>query len=61
MPSKVFPFFFPFYQNNLNFLNRLCWLQVQGFLSTVYEQFSGILLMVQLNRIPVFGAKNKTP
>lgn len=53
--------FFLFYQNNLNFLNRLCWLQVQGFLSRVYEQFSGILLMVQLNRIPVFGAKNKTP
>ena len=45
------------YRNERNFLFHLFGLPVPGFMSSESEKFTGILLMVQLNPVPVFGAK----
>ena len=59
--KKVTPFeTLPFsrsYRNERNFLFHLFGLPAPGFMSRESEQFTGILLMVQLNPVPVFGAK----
>ena len=49
--------FFCFYRNDRNFLYHLFGLLVPGFMSRESENFTGILQMVQLNPVPVFGAK----
>ena len=58
--KKVIPFeVLPFprcYRNDRNFLYHLFGLPV----SRENEKFTGILSMVQLNPVPVFGAKNNT-
>ena len=46
-----------YYRNERNFLFHLFGLPVPGFMSSESEKFTGILLMVQLNPVPVFGAK----
>lgn len=51
---------FQFYQNDRNFLYHLFGLPVPGFMSREIEKFTGILLLIQLNPIPLFGAKNST-
>ena len=48
--------FFPFFPKQ-NFLYHLFGLLVPGFMSRETENFTGILEMVQLNLVPVFGAK----
>ena len=62
--KKVIPFeVLPFsrsYRNDQNFLYNLFGLPVQGFMSREVEKFTGILLMVQLNPVPVFGAQKNT-
>ena len=62
--KKVIPFeVLPFsrsYRNDQNFLYHLFGLPVQGFMSREVEKFTGILLMVQLNPVPVFGAQKNT-
>ena len=61
--KKVIPFeVLPFsrsYRNDQNFLYHLFGLPVPGFMSREGEKFTGILLMVQLNPVPVFGAQKK--
>ena len=54
--SEVLPFSH-FYSNDQNFLYHLFGLLVPGFISTESEKFTSILEVVQLNPIPVFGAK----
>ena len=62
--KKVIPFeVLPFsrsYRNDQNFLYHLFGLPVPGFMSRKSEKFIGILLMVQLNPVPVFGAQKNT-
>ena len=62
--KKVIPFeVLPFsrsYRNDQNFLYHLFGLPVPGFMSREGEKFTGILLMVQLNPVPVFGAQKNT-
>ena len=64
-PEKiVIPFeditFFPFYRNERNFLYLILFgLLVPAFMSKESEKFTGILKMVQLNPVPVFGTKKK--
>ena len=62
--KKVIPFeVLPFsrsYRNDQNFLYNLFGLPVKGFMSREVEKFTGILLMVQLNPVPVFGAQKNT-
>ena len=55
IPFEVLPFSRS-YRNDRNFLNQLFGLPV----SRESEKFTGILSMVQLNPVPVFGAKNNT-
>ena len=59
--KKVIPFevspFSRFYRNDRSFLYHLFGLIVPGFMSRESEKFTGILLMVQLNPVLVFGAK----
>ena len=54
--SEVLPFSH-FYRNDQNFLYHLFGLLVPGFISRESEKFTSILEVVQLNPIPVFGAK----
>ena len=44
------------YRNDPNFLYHLFGLLVPVFMSTESEKFTGILEVVQLNPVPVFGA-----
>ena len=46
-----------FYQNDRNFLYHLFGVPVPGFMLREIEKFTGILLLIQLNPIPVLGAK----
>ena len=52
---KVLPFSH-FYRNDQNFLYHLFGLLVKGFMSRESKKFTGVLEVVQLNPIPVFGA-----
>ena len=54
--SEVLPFSH-FYRNDQNFLYHLFGLLVPGFILRESEKFTSILEVVQLNPIPVFGAK----
>ena len=54
--SEVLPFSH-FYRNDQNFLYHLFGLLVPGFIVRESEKFTSILEVVQLNPIPVFGAK----
>ena len=47
-----------FYQNDRNYLYRLFGLPVPGFMLREIEKNTGILLLIQLNSIPVLGGKN---
>ena len=62
--KKVIPFealpFSRFYRNDRNFLYHLFALPVPGFKLRESEKFTGILKMVQLNPVPVFGVKKNT-
>ena len=58
MPFEVLPFS-RFYRNDRNFLYNLFGLLVPGFMSRESEKYTGILQMVQLNPVPVFGEKKK--
>ena len=64
--KKVTPFevhvlpFSRFYRNDRNFLHHLFGSPVPGFKSRESEKFTGILYMVQLNPVPVFGAEKNT-
>ena len=58
IPSEVL--LFSPYRNDQNFLYHLFGLPVPGFMSRESEKFTGILLMVQLNPFPVFGAPKNT-
>ena len=49
-----------FYQKDQNFLYHLFGLPVPGFMLREMDKFTGILLLIQLNPIPVFGAKKIT-
>ena len=46
-----------FCRNDRSFLYHLSGLLLTGFMSRESEKFTGILQMVQLNPVPVFGAK----
>ena len=59
IPSEVLPFSRS-YRNDQNFLYHLSGLPVPGFMMRESEKFTVILLMVQLNPVPVFGAQNNT-
>ena len=56
MPFEVLPFS-RFYWSDRNLLYHLFGLLVPGFMSRESENFAGILSTVQLNPVPVFGAK----
>ena len=50
--------FFPFLPKRPKFsVPYLCGLLVPDFMSRESEKFTGILYMIQLNPVPIFGAK----
>ena len=50
--------FFPFLRKRPKFsVPYLSGLLVPGFMSRESEEFTGILYMIQLNPVPIFGAK----
>ena len=56
IPFEVLPFT-PLYRDDRHFLYHLSGLPVPGFMMRESEKFTVILLMVQLNPVPVFGAQ----